>query len=387
MTTSVAGDGLRRWTFDIDLRTEIVWTAVLGNIHDFEVWGFSEVREDDKIVFKQAGDPEPLGKSALRTAVLLSLADLHRLAAHFAYVDMDVPQDRGNLLAILSNHFAPGDLEFKNLVLKGDVSRVDGIDLLARDEIFETTFAELDDEDKRELPNVKKALHHHRLRANSSHKSRLQAEAKAKATAKAKAAPKAAGPAPAPPPPLPAPVPVPPPPPAPIVPAKAAAPKPKAKAQAKALPGVPILHGDYRYISFCGGHIVFSSALRKINAHCLDAVHVTDPLMRSQKCHFDRTVPEHPNLFEFRVKGRPLGLLALWLKLSDASAERSDHAAAKADYAQEGFYDERRLAREELWATRLHDPIVLNLFALEARVPDELRGAVQEELWEPRRVF
>lgn len=156
---------------------------------------------------------------------------------------------------------------------------------------------------------------------------------------------------------------------------------PHAHAAASALQP-PLLRGDYKYIIFCGGHIVFSESLRKINAHC-GAAHS----LGQQKCHMDRSAPEVPDFGAVRVKGRPLGLLALWLKDPLRSASKVEHHGRKYIYAAADFFEQRRSARAELWALRVQMPDVLNLFSIEAHVPNDLLAGTEPSLWEPTSVF
>jgi hypothetical protein len=110
-------------------------------------------------------------------------------------------------------------------------------------------------------------------------------------------------------------------------------------------------------------------------------------------------LPSDPPELAFRpenkTKGRPLGLLALWLQRGsavyvDCCPDKDEHAALKAGLGSLGeasFYEDRKAARAALWALRAHNPMIIQLFMVEAQVPLALLGGVEHALWEPRRVF
>jgi hypothetical protein len=155
-------------------------------------------------------------------------------------------------------------------VLK-DTPPESGVALLAQDPFFEYAFDELEQDNRQELQDVKKALDKQKSRSTAVTRNlKRKQDAKAKAVAKAKAAPAAkAGPPPA----------------AKAGPPPAAAAKAAPVAVAKALPKAPgpapMYGGNYEYIVFATGHIVFSEILLKINAHCRHEDHQTN------KCHLE----------------------------------------------------------------------------------------------------
>ena len=183
---------------------------------------------------------------------LLSHRDLQDMANH-----LDMPgsgsSDRRKLLATLIEFFAPGDGDFKTAVIEADkAERRDPLKLLAEEPLFEMTWDEMDDDDKKEHGDLKKAISRQRVQKRGT-KRQFACKAKAKSKAKAKAGP--------PPPPSPPPLP------------------PLAEIEAVLLapvgppPSSPhVMKGDYKYVSFRGCHIVFSADLKKINAHCLCAL-------------------------------------------------------------------------------------------------------------------
>ena len=359
----------------------VAWKTV-RHIHEYEVIPHKHVHENGVIRLAQDGPAEPLGKSALRRSGLLSTQDLLVLARTLFSLDEvnALNNDRKKALKCLAEYFAPGDEEYKAIVLE-DRQAPDAASLLAHDPLVELTFEELDQENKHELGDLKKAINRKKARTSGTkRKAMATAWAKAKAKAKAKVAPKAlAAPKAA------APVPEA----APVAKAPAVAPK-AAAAKPKAAPAPLALAGDYEYLEFAGSHIVFSEGLKKINGHCLNEGHLLSPLGLTQKCHLDRSVPAEVNWKEPRCKGRPIGLIALWLKIAGEHVSKEGpggHAEQKRVLAAVQYHEERRQARAELWALRHEDPKIARLFSVEAPVPLDILGAMEDALWEPQTVF
>ena len=162
-------------------------------------------------------------------------------------------------------------------------------------------------------------------------------------------------------------------------------PPPAVVAPAPPGPGPAGLPGGYQYVAFAGGFLVFSTVLKKINAHCELEAH-NDAHMHI-KCHMDRTCPEHPNFDAVKIRGRPIGLLALWLKKASDCADKAEHHTKKALYAAPAYHAERAKAREEVWAMRHGVDGVEDMFSVEAAVPIALLGGVDSHLWEPAWSF
>ena len=101
----------------------------------------------------------------------------------------------------------------------------------------------------------------------------------------------------------------------------------------------------------------------------------------------DRSCPQDNSFDVRRIKDRPIGLLALWLKKAADIASKHDHAIAKANFAKPEFHEERRQARVEVWDLRHDNPHVNSMFEVEAKVPAEKLGDVPPHLWEPLHPF
>ena len=140
--------------------------------------------------------------------------------------------------------------------------------------------------------------------------------------------------------------------------------------------------GGYLHIGVPGGDLVYSSVLGKINAHCLHAAHQTT------KCHMDRSIPIE-YCASYKCKGRPLGLLALWLKYTHGPdqlhSDKDTHTVLKKILPTAAYYDERKQARSDLWGMRGEKPQLLEIFACEQVPPASYVG--EGELYEPLCVF
>ncbi len=110
----------------------------------------------------------------------------------------------------------------------------------------------------------------------------------------------------------------------------------------------------------------------------------------------DRSIPLALGIENFTegraVKGRPIGLLALWLQRGDPEdleccETKDSHHKLKRRLCTPEFFQARKDARAALWALRVEFPRIERLFELEAPVPDHLLGGVDPQLWEPERVF
>ena len=386
-TEPCADPDRRRFYFNMREETKPEWQAVL-DLDDYEVVPYSPMlTEGLTICLEQNGVAEPLAKSSLRAAGLLSHTDLV-LAALKYNLDV-VNKTRAQLLALLAQHVAPGDSDFKALVAK-DVAPSDVLALLPSDPLFEVTWDEMDTDDKQELGDVKKAVERHKAKATYHLKRKAKEEA-FKANKRASLAAAAKAKAGGPPPEAKAPPPIAdgPPPAAKAPPPKAGGPPPaKAGGQPVAPPpavpkakaGPPHMRGDYQYVEFAGGFLVFSVALKKVNAHCEVDSHKIDFMMQTCTCHMDRSIPLDPILNGRTVKGRPLGLLALWLKRGHEPEHgtKDSHQASKKVLCGAAFQEDRKAARAELWALRGNAPDIQQLFDLEVG---------DDPLMEPLEVF
>ena len=334
----------------------------------FDVMPWTEEVRRGGIEFKQCGPLELLGKAALRQASLLSLRDLQDMLRHLML--QDDGDSRKTLLARLADAFAPGDADYKAAVLASDVGGKTVTELLTADPLFEMPWDEMDDAEKHEHGDIGKAINRKRAPKRKVPFAKANARPKKKAKAKAKASIA----------PPPAPVVPPAPPPAPVEP-----PAPPPAPHAVALPP-PAIRGDYKVVAFCGGYIKYSPSKKTIDAHCHCDGHnlVVDGVRK--KCKMDRTVPWDANFNATRVKCRPIGLIALWLKEAAISTSKEEHDTCKTICADVESREERAKAREDLWAMRHTDPNIAELFEVEAKVPPALLGGVEDALWEPARI-
>jgi len=357
------GDGTHRFRFKVEDGVGWCWITV-RDVGDVQVAPYREVLTRFGIELEQSGPLESLGKASLRVASLLSFKDLFDMVNFLNMFGLIAGQpNRKKLITVLCEYFVPGDRNFLEAALASKLNP-DALDILVNDPLFDMTWDELDDDDKHELGDVKKAINRKRAYAPRGHR-RPVGRAKAKARAKPKPAPRPPVVAPDPVPVDPAPEPVPPPVPAPP----------------------PILRGDYKYVPFHGGHIVFSGIAKKINGHCLNVDHNHGAELLTQKCHMDRSVPDVANFTVQRVKGRPIGVIGLFLIDPLGSGNKGDHNTNKAVYCTDAYFNERRDVRAEIWNMRHEHPDVVNLFGMESKVPEELLMGIEPELWEPRTPF
>ena len=82
---------------------------------------------------------------------------------------------------------------------------------------------------------------------------------------------------------------------------------------------------------------------------------------------------------EPRVKSRPIGVLALWLKRGPDFSNKEAHQACKKDLTTFVCHEERKAARAELWALRGNAPEIEQMFQLEV-------GFNEDPLMEPVEV-
>ena len=207
----------------------------------------------------------------------LTFQDLKHLAKHF-HLPSDVLQgNRQKILEGLVDHLDDGwDPTFRTDCL-ADHEQEANIDCLAEDPLFEAAFENLAEEDREELGEAKKAITKskcNRIWRNKNLKRKLQGAMGVRPKAKAKTAP--AGPAAGPP--------------APVTPpaaaAGAAAPPEVAAAAELPLRRAAKLGVHYKYVRIPGfGDMVYSTVLKKINAHCLTP---HPDIHHNGKCHMDR---------------------------------------------------------------------------------------------------
>ena len=319
----------------------------------YNVVSWQPVFVNDYCILLRSAGVEPLPTAALRQSARLGYDDLVRLARFFK-LETPTRLSRLELLQGLAEAVCPGDEDFRKLVSETG-NALAPLDLLADDPMFEAAFDELCPEDKSELREVRAAIEKKKVSAHRAtrHLKRsrdgyFQPRAKAKPKAKAKAAS---------PPPEPSPLPPPPAPPG---------------------PAAGLYGGNYQYVVVGDkGHLVYSSLLRKMNAHCLCPTHQTD------KCHMDRSISQEVDYSARKFKGRFVGLHLAWLHYECAS--KAEHHDMKKILGSVEYFWERSKYRTELWEMRHEVPGVQDLFALEAPPPSDYVG--EPQLWEPECVF
>ena len=158
------------------------------HLDDYTVMPCKEVRTSIGICLVQSGDPEPLCKAALRRSSLLSFNDLFEALRCFdllAVVGASSGRCRTLFLRVLCEYVAPGDLNFQTMVL-GSADEAESLRFLAQDPVFEMAWEEMDDDDKHELPEVKKAINRNKARVTSAYQRMPKPKAKRKSFARAK---------------------------------------------------------------------------------------------------------------------------------------------------------------------------------------------------------
>ena len=148
---------------------------------------------------------------------------------------------------------------------------------------------------------------------------------------------------------------------------------------------------DYVYVSLPSGHeMVYSvkeingQTVKKINAHCKIVTHQMTEFHQPCKCHMDRSIND-----AVMTRGRPIGLLALWLKLAHGIEGKEEHSSLKKCFKGADSQEDRRIARKELWDLRHTVAGIEDLFALEAKVEAHvlLEANTEQPLYEPPRVL
>ena len=181
-------DGMHTWEFDEHGQAEWVFLTDPLSWHGYAHCG---IRITKGIALKQIGPPEVLIKCSLRQQSILSHADLVRLAG-LCRLDVYAWNSRDELLESLANHFAPGDTSYLEEI-KSKKTTV--AECLVEDPLFEAAYEALDEDDKREFPEVREARQKGKKRnfeeALNYRKARAKATAKAKARTRAKAKAKA----------------------------------------------------------------------------------------------------------------------------------------------------------------------------------------------------
>ena len=75
----------------------------------------------------------------------------------------------------------------------------------------------------------------------------------------------------------------------------------------------------------------------------------------NHKCQLDKSVPGVVDFEASRVKGRQIGLLALWLKTACDFLHKTEHHDIKKEYCQAAFCEERDArVLDSLWKLQCH---------------------------------
>ena len=130
------------WGFDVGGSAKWVFVTHPLNWHAFPHKG---IRINQGIILKQVGAEEPLLKWSIRQSIRFSFQDLLRLAGHCG-VEGNVSPTR---------HFSPGDSSYAEAVKSS--ARSEAIRQLVDDPLFDAAYDALDDDDKREFPEVREA--------------------------------------------------------------------------------------------------------------------------------------------------------------------------------------------------------------------------------------
>ena len=77
----------------------------------------------------------------------------------------------------------------------------------------------------------------------------------------------------------------------------------------------------------------------------------------------------------------------MWLQGALGCINKAEHVEAKTFYCSAAYENKRRQARRELWAMREYQPLIFELFDIEAKVPVALLGGVEDAFWELASVF
>lgn len=188
-------DGTYSWSFENGGSAEWVFPT---NPLSWHAYPHKGIRIIKGIILKQVEAEESLLKWSLRQSIRLSFHDLLRLANHCG-VDCNASFSRDQLLDSLANYVAAGDTSYAEAIKSSAKSTPTA--LLVDDPLFDAAYDALDDDDKREFPEVREArqkgkkrnfeeaLNYRRVRA----KAKAAAKRRPKAKAKAKAHPGADG--------------------------------------------------------------------------------------------------------------------------------------------------------------------------------------------------
>ena len=129
----------------------------------------------------QDGEPESLTKASLRRWHLLGYDDLRHGAVDHGLIGLDARPSRQRLLVLLARCAAPGDTDFENAITAQDEKgETDAVNLLARDPLFQVAWDEMEEDDRQELNDVKKAIGRQKSKAANLLKRQERAKAKAK---------------------------------------------------------------------------------------------------------------------------------------------------------------------------------------------------------------
>ena len=101
----------------------------------------------------------------------------------------------------------------------------------------------------------------------------------------------------------------------------------------------------------------------------------------------DRSVRDVANFTAPRVKGRPIGLIGLFLIDPLRSGSKDGRNRNKAQYCTDAHFHERRDVRAEIWNMRHEYPDIVTLFGMESKAPEELLMGIEPGLREPRTPF
>ena len=144
-------DGMYSWGFDVGGSAKWVFVTHPLNWHTFPHEG---IRINKGIILKQVGADDPLLKCSLRQSIRFSFQDLLRLAGHCG-MEGDASCTREFLLDSLANNFSPGDSGYAEAVKSS--ARSEAIRQLVDDPLFDAAYDAVDDDDKREFPEVREA--------------------------------------------------------------------------------------------------------------------------------------------------------------------------------------------------------------------------------------
>lgn len=181
-------DGNHLWDFDVTSTAEPAWMSITSAT-SWNVYPYKALRTTSGVCIKQVGPPETLLKAALRHPYKLGFSDLVSLVRRH-----DLPgtenSTRQELLSSLANFAGHGDEAFVATVI-ASTAPMTSTSLLVEDPLFDATYEGLDDDDKREFPEVKEAKQKGQKRklqeVGRLRRAVVTAKVKAKSRAKARA--------------------------------------------------------------------------------------------------------------------------------------------------------------------------------------------------------